>query len=115
MALFGKKKVDKIKCDCESNVDVSADSTTKVVQDDGASVKILGSGCKKCNELENNTKSALAQLGMDTTIDYVTDFTQIESYGVMTTPALVVKGKVASYGKVLKTDEIVRLLQKTRA
>ncbi|MGI6595487.1 MAG: thioredoxin family protein [Candidatus Ratteibacteria bacterium] len=54
------------------------------------------------------------QLGMDTTIDHVTDFSQIAVYGVMTTPALVVDGKVVSYGKVLKTDEVVKLLQKAR-
>ena len=65
-------------------------------------VKVLGSGCAKCNALEEATREALAELGMDTAIDHVTDFTQIAAYGVMTTPALVVDGKVVSYGKVLK-------------
>ena len=51
---------------------------------------------------------------MDTAIDHVTDFAKIAAYGVMTTPALVVDGKVVSYGKVLKTDEVVRILQKVR-
>ena len=46
------------------------------------------------------------QLGMDTAIDHVTDFAKIAAYGVMTTPALVVDGKVVSYGKVLKPDEV---------
>ena len=81
---------------------------------EGASVKVLGSGCAKCNQLEANTKAALEQLGMDTTIDHVTDFAQIAAYGVMTTPALVVDGKVVSYGKVLKTEEVVKILQKVR-
>ena len=49
---------------------------------------------------------------MDTTIDHVTDFAQIASYGVMSTPALVVDGKVVSYGKVLSKDEVKSLLQK---
>ena len=49
---------------------------------------------------------------MDTTIDHVTDYAQIASYGVMSTPALVVDGKVISYGKVLKTEQIIALLQK---
>jgi small redox-active disulfide protein 2 len=80
----------------------------------GTSVKILGSGCAKCNQLEAATKAALQQLGMDTTIDHVTDFSQIAAYGVMTTPALVVDGKVVSYGKVLKTEEVVKILQKVR-
>jgi hypothetical protein len=47
---------------------------------------------------------------MDITIDHVTDFSQIAAYGVMTTPALVVDGKVVSYGKVLKVDEVVKIL-----
>ena len=46
--------------------------------------------------------AALAELNMDTTIDHVTDFSQIAAYGVMTTPALVVDGKVVSYGKVFE-------------
>jgi small redox-active disulfide protein 2 len=69
---------------------------------------------RKCNQLEAATKAALEQLGMDTTIDHVTDFSQIAAYGVMTTPALVVDGKVVSFGKVLKIEEVVRLLQKIR-
>ena len=78
------------------------------------SVKVLGGGCCKCNDLEKAVKEALAQLGMETAIEHVTDFTQIASYGVMTTPALVVDGKVLSYGKVLKKDEVVALIQRAR-
>jgi len=81
---------------------------------EGESVKVLGSGCAKCNQLEANVKAALEQLGMDTTIEHVTDFSQIAAYGVMTTPALVVDGKVVSYGKVLKVEEAVKLLEKNR-
>ena len=77
-------------------------------------VKVLGSGCAKCNALEEAAREALAELGMDTAIDHVTDFTQIAAYGVMTTPALVVDGKVVSYGKVLKKDEAKALIQKVR-
>ena len=51
---------------------------------------------------------------MDTTIEHVTDFSQIAAYGVMTTPALVVDGKVVSYGKVLKKDEAKALIRKVR-
>jgi small redox-active disulfide protein 2 len=81
---------------------------------EGAGVKVLGSGCAKCNQLEAATKAALEQLGMDTAIDHVTDFAQIAAYGVMSTPALVVDGKVVSYGKVLKTEEVVNILKKVR-
>ncbi len=78
------------------------------------SVKILGSGCAKCNALEAAAKDALKQLGMDLSIEHVTDYSQIAAYGVMSTPALVVDGKVISYGKVLKSNEVIRLLQKIR-
>lgn len=114
MALFnfGKKKEETSSCcgscDCESMAKAES------AKAEGASVKVLGSGCAKCNQLEAATKAALEQLGMDTTIDHVTDFSKIAAYGVMTTPALVVDGKVVSYGKVLKTDEVVKILQKVR-
>lgn len=117
MALFGlgkKKEVTKEACCCGGNCDAESMAKAKAAQNEGASVKILGSGCAKCNELEANTKAALEQLGMDTEIDHVTDFTQIASYGVMSTPALVVDGKVVAFGKVLKTEEIVKIIQKAR-
>ncbi|EPR10327.1 thioredoxin family protein [Ruminiclostridium papyrosolvens] len=79
-----------------------------------AYIKVLGSGCAKCNQLEAATKEALSKLGMDTTIEHVKDFAQIAAYGVMTTPALVVDGKVVSYGKVLKTEEVISILEKVR-
>ena len=111
MGLFGKKKKGTPPPCCgrtpETAVRVGADKTA-------ASVKVLGSGCAKCNALENAVRAALTELGMDTTIDHVTDFTQIAAYGVMTTPALVVDGKVVSYGKVLKKEEAKELIQKVR-
>lgn len=80
----------------------------------GASVKVLGSGCAKCIALEAAAKEALAELGMDSAVDHITDFSEIASYGVMTTPALVVDGKVVSLGKALKKDEVVNILRKVR-
>lgn len=54
---------------------------------------------------------ALAELNVEENIDHITDFSQIASYGVMSTPALVVKGKVVSYGKLLNKDEVKELLE----
>lgn len=79
-----------------------------------SAVKVLGSGCSKCDALEEATRLALAELGMDTDIDHVRDFSDIAAYGVMSTPALVVDGKVLSYGKTLKKDEIIKLLHAAR-
>ena len=113
MALFGKKNKKGTSC-CGGSCDTENMAKAKKAKTEGASVKVLGSGCAKCNQLEAATKAALEQLGMDATIDHVTDFAQIATYGVMTTPALVVDGKVVSYGKVLKTDEVVKILQRVR-
>lgn len=109
---FGKKKKEESNSCCGGNYNAESMIKAENEKIKGASVKILGSGCAKCNKLEEATREALGQLGMDTTIDHVTDFSQIASYGVMTTPALVVDGKVVSYGKVLKTEEIIKILQK---
>lgn len=111
MGLFGKKKEEKSTCCCNGNCDSETIQQEGTMKSSGAAIKILGSGCAKCNQLEAATKEALIELGMDTTIDHVMDFTQIASYGVMTTPALVVNGKVVSYGKVLKKDEVMTLIQ----
>ncbi len=113
MSLFKKKTEKQTSCCC-GNCNADTMANAEKAKTEGASVKILGSGCAKCNALEAATKEALASLGMDTVIDHVTDFSQIAAYGVMTTPALVVDGKVLSYGKVLKADEVAALLKKAR-
>lgn len=113
MRLFGKEKEAPQSCCCAGNCNEKAMAKAEAAKAAGG-VKVLGSGCSKCNELEANAKAALKELGMDPAIDHVTDFTQIAAYGVMTTPALVVDGKVVAYGKVLKKEEIVKLLQKVR-
>lgn len=74
-------------------------------------IKILGSGCVNCKKLEENTKKAVATLGIDATIEKVTDFKDIMAYGVMKTPALVVDEKVKIMGRVAKPDEIQKVLQ----
>ena len=119
MALFGKRKEttetkSTSSCCCGGGCDCESMEQAEKAKTEGASVKVLGSGCAKCNALETATKTALEQLGMDTTIEHVTDFAKIASYGVMSTPALVVDGKVVSYGKVLKTDEVIAILKKVR-
>ena len=76
-------------------------------------IKVLGSGCAKCNQLEEATKQAVAKVGLDAHIEKVTDMAQIMGYGVMTTPALVVDDQVRVAGRVPSVDDIVALL--TRA
>ncbi|MPN53358.1 hypothetical protein SDC9_201022 [bioreactor metagenome] len=75
-------------------------------------IKILGSGCKNCEKLAQYTKEALNAQGREATVEKVTDIAQIVSYGVMSTPALVIDEKVVSAGKVLKPKEIEKILEK---
>lgn len=74
-------------------------------------IKVLGSGCSKCEALLAATKEAVQHLGIDAEIEYVTDFAQIARYGVMSTPALVVYEKVVSAGRVLKASQIESFLK----
>lgn len=76
-----------------------------------AVVKVLGSGCSRCIEQERNLRAALSELGMDTTVEHVTDPARIAAYGVMSTPALVVHGRVVSYGRVLTKGETLKVLK----
>jgi small redox-active disulfide protein 2 len=74
------------------------------------SIKILGSGCKNCQTLLQNTKDAVSAMKIPAEIEYITDMKKIAQYGVMSMPALVVGGQVVSMGKVLKASDIQKLL-----
>jgi len=73
-------------------------------------VKILGSGCPNCNALERATRTALATLGVQASVEHVTDYAQIAAYGVMSTPALVVDGQLLLAGRVPGVNELTALL-----
>ncbi|MFN3220245.1 MAG: thioredoxin family protein [Acidimicrobiales bacterium] len=73
-------------------------------------VKILGPGCKNCHTLEERTREALAELGMEASVESVTDYAEIAAAGVMKTPGLVVDDELVLSGKVPKVKEIRALL-----
>ena len=75
-------------------------------------IKILGTGCSKCEKLEKNLEVALKELNMDATIEKIDNLAVIVSYGVMSTPGLVIDGEVKSIGKVPKVKELKKMLQK---
>lgn len=77
-------------------------------------IKVLGPGCKNCVTLTDNTKAALAELGLEAEIEKVTDFAEIAKYGIMLTPGLVIDEKVVSYGKVLKPADIAKIIEKVK-
>ena len=104
MKLFGKKSC------CGENC-ISTSIQRKESLKNEKRIKILGSGCAKCNALENTTRQAIDQLGLKLDIEHVIDFAQIASFGVMSTPALVIDGKVVSFGKVLSVEEATHILK----
>lgn len=73
-------------------------------------IKILGTGCAKCNKLAENAKRAAEALGLDYEMEKVTDLNQIMGFGVMTTPGLVVDGNVLVSGKVPSPAELEKLM-----
>ena len=75
-----------------------------------ARIKVLGSGCAKCRQLEENANAAVKNKGLDDVVLHINDMVEIVSYGVMTTPALVIDEKVVSTGKVLSAKEIEELI-----
>ena len=74
-------------------------------------IKILGSGCANCVNLARVTREAVADLGIDAQIEKVTDYAEIISYGVMSTPGLVVDDKVVIAGRVPTPAKVRELLE----
>ncbi len=74
-------------------------------------IQVLGTGCAKCKQLTANAEKAVADLGIQATVEKVEDIREIVKFKVMTTPALVVDGSVRSSGKVLSPEEVKKLLR----
>ncbi len=74
-------------------------------------IQILGPGCPKCQKLSEEAEKAAKELGLEYEIVKVKDLKEIMKYGVLTTPGLVVDGKVKAVGKVLDAQKIKEFLQ----
>lgn len=77
-------------------------------------IKILGTGCAKCDMMESVAREAVSTLGLDATVEHVRDFGEIMSYGVMATPALVVDGEVRLAGRVPSAAAMAKVLSGAR-
>lgn len=75
------------------------------------SIQILGSGCSKCQLLADNAETAAKSLGLEYTLEKVTDIERIAEFGIMLTPGLAVDGEVKSFGRVLSPEKIRGLLE----
>lgn len=110
----GKPKVKKGQTCFACNVSEEQILNAEFTQDSGDRIKVLGSGCSKCKALENTVLEAFKSLGIDEGVDHITDYAAIASYGVMSTPALVIDGEVVSAGKLLSVQEVIELIQKRK-
>lgn len=74
-------------------------------------IKILGSGCAKCHRLEQLSREAVAELGIEATFEHVKEMDKIIAYPIMTTPALVVDDEVKVSGRIPSKDELLGWLK----
>jgi small redox-active disulfide protein 2 len=73
-------------------------------------IKVLGGGCRNCENLLVAVKEAVAEKGIEAEIEYITDIGKIMEYGIMSTPALMVDNKLVSMGRVLKAKDVLKYL-----
>lgn len=114
--LFSSKKTGGC---CSTDTVEQVNGIGKCCKEDGCwqgtlNIKVLGSGCKNCTVLADNTQQALAKMGLQANVEKVTDLAQIAEYGVLLTPALVIDEKVVSTGKILRPSEIIKILETVR-
>ncbi len=74
-------------------------------------IKVLGPGCARCKTTEEMVKAEAARLGIDVTVEKITDFEAIAKFGVISTPGIVIDGKVVHAGGLPKTDDLQRWLR----
>jgi small redox-active disulfide protein 2 len=73
-------------------------------------IEVLGPGCNNCRRLEANAREAVTMAGIEADIVKVTDYGAIMAYGIMSTPGLVIDGKVVSYGRIPSSGDIAAWL-----
>lgn len=103
-------KIEILGTGCTQCKKVTGVSDEEDVSGDFLEVKILGPSCYNCQRLEQETMSAIAEMNIPANIEHVRNPVEIGSYGVFGTPALIVNNEVKSVGRVLKKDQIKRLL-----
>jgi small redox-active disulfide protein 2 len=69
-------------------------------------IEVLGSGCNNCKRVEANAREAVAMAGVEAEIVHVTDPREIVAHGILSTPGLVIDGRIVSYGRVPSSGDI---------
>ena len=75
-------------------------------------IKVLGPGCPKCKQTEQNVKDAVTESGVDATVEKITDIIEIAGYGVFGTPSVIIDGEVKSVGKIPTKEDVKSWLNK---
>ena len=73
-------------------------------------IKVLGPGCKRCQTTEDMVKAAASELGIEATVEKITDYAEMAKYGIASTPGIVIDGKVVHAGGLPKEDDLKRWL-----
>ena len=118
MSLFGFKKKQKEATSCcserEAKTGCSCEGECGNHNAQNARFIVLGSCCKKSIDTFSNVKQAVAELGFSDEVLNIGDAVEIAKYGVMQTPALVINSEVVSYGKLIKVDEVKKLIEQAK-
>ncbi|WP_300277740.1 thioredoxin family protein [Peptacetobacter sp.] len=108
---FGKNKKSYTK-ETEEELDKIVDEKENIdLQGKKISIKVLGEGCEKCDKVNDSVKEAIKILNIDADIEKIEDLIEIVTYGVMSTPGIVINEKVVSIGRILNTEEIIKLIK----
>lgn len=75
-------------------------------------IKVIGTGCDKCDQLYENTKSAIEELGLNANIEKVEDLIEMVKLGVLSSPSLMVDGKLVVSGRIVSKEKIIELISK---
>lgn len=121
MGIFSKKKEKQQmpQCACNGACDVVEVETS--IDDNCCcngncdcklNIKVLGAGCDTCHKQYEYVQKAVEQAGIDADVEYITDIQKVMTYGVMSMPAIAINEKVVVMGKVLKPDDVVKILKK---
>jgi small redox-active disulfide protein 2 len=73
-------------------------------------VKILGSGCANCKNVESVARKAVADLAIEAKVIKVTDYKEIMAYNILSTPGLVINEKLVSAGRIPSAAEVTTWL-----
>jgi len=74
-------------------------------------IKVCGPGCANCTKAESNVRKAVAASGIEAEVVKITDFAEMAKIGVLSTPAVVINGKIMCVGKVPTTQEVLEWLR----